>query len=56
MENDEPRDLRAQRAKFLPEGIVRDEGNTKITGGIGDGFNKGGSAYIVGVENETEPS
>jgi hypothetical protein len=56
MENDEPRDLRAQRAQFLPERISRDEGNTKVSGGIGDGYNKGGSAYYIETGDEAEPS
>jgi hypothetical protein len=53
-ENDEPVDLRAQRVKFLPKNISRDEGNTKINGGIGDGVNDGGSAYQIDVEEDTE--
>ena len=45
--NDEPRDLKAQRAQFLPKGISTDSGPTKVDGGIGDGVNDGGPAFHI---------
>lgn len=50
-------DLKAARAKNLPEGIDRSTDSMTINGGIGDGVNDGGPAYCIdtvseGKENE----
>lgn len=43
----EGRDLRAERAKYLPKNINTSSDSLTINGGIGDGRNDGGPAYFI---------